>query len=396
MIAYFHSLRFKITLVSGWSILCLSSLALLAERTWLTGSVALAGFLGALIGARHLIKVMCGGLNRQTGKFNEMANFLDFSKRSASPRKDEFGRSAAAFDRFLTRVEDTVGIVVISAASVATATREIAAGNMDLSNRTEQQATSLERTAFNMQQLTETVRKNSNSAIHADTLATDAAKLAVSGRESVTAMADTIGRISQSANHIAEISTLIDSIAFQTNILALNAAVEAARAGEQGRGFAVVAHEVRNLAHRSSAAAKEIKNLTDNAVDLVRAGREQAVKAGITVEQVQEAIHAVSTVVGEISDGAVVQRDGIEEIGIAVAHLDQVTQQNAALVEQVAAAAQSLEEQAGKLTSVVSVFKVSRAPSANLNAPIITPLNTNAKTIAVALPAAPKLRVLRG
>jgi|GEM_PF-2065443 len=391
---YFRSIQFKVTLAFVLCVAILFSLgacaitvtrAMLHELTalrslspqantvavqvqqlatllnWSAIGLMSAGAVVALLAARHLITVVCGGLHRQTGKFGEMASFLDFSKRSASPRKDEFGTSARAFDGFLQRVEDVVVGVVHATGSVAMATREIAAGNMDLSIRTEQQAASLEQTAHNMRDLTETVRRNSDNALRANTLADDATTLALSGSKAMQTMSDTIARLAQSSRQISEITALIDGIAFQTNILALNAAVEAARAGTQGRGFAVVASEVRSLAHRSSTAAKEIKTLIDASVDMVQDGLRQAQDVRSTVDKVQQSITAVSDIVGAISAGSVTQRHDIEKIGVAIAQMDQTTQQNAALVEQVAAAAQSLEEQAGRLKHTVSAFKVSDA-----------------------------------
>ncbi|EJL80639.1 methyl-accepting chemotaxis protein [Herbaspirillum sp. CF444] len=391
---YFRSIRFKLTLAFLLSALILFGLgacaisianAMAAEidglrilsprvdavaghgrhfaalMTWIAVACMIAGAIVALLAARHLIVVVCGGLHRQTGKFGEMASFLDFSKRSASPRKDEFGTSARAFDGFLQRVEDVVVDVAHAATSVATATREIAAGNMDLSIRTEQQAASLEQTAHSMRHLTDAIRSNTDNALRANELTDSANALARSGSKSMQTMSETIGRLDQSSKQISEITALIDGIAFQTNILALNAAVEAARAGAQGRGFAVVASEVRNLAHRSSAAAKEIKALIDASVGIVQVGLRQAHEVNTTVDQVQQSISAVSDIVNAISAGSIEQRHGIEKIGAAIAQMDQTTQQNAAMVEQVAAAAQSLEEQAGRLKQSVSAFKVSDA-----------------------------------
>ncbi|MFL9878307.1 methyl-accepting chemotaxis protein [Herbaspirillum rhizosphaerae] len=377
---YFRSIQFKVTLafsLLALVLLCLGASTIVVTQTlaadaktghgrelaaltnWIAGACMIAGAIIAFIAARHLITVVCGGLHRQTGKFGEMASFLDFSKRSASPRRDEFGTSARAFDGFLQRVEDVVVGVVNATASVATATREIAAGNMDLSIRTEQQAASLEQTAHSMRQLTEAIRSNTDNALRANTLADGANTLALSGSKSMQTMSATIGRLDESSKQISEITALIDGIAFQTNILALNAAVEAARAGSQGRGFAVVASEVRNLAHRSSAAAKEIKVLIDASVSMVQDGLHQAHEVRTTVEKVQQSISAVSDIVNAISAGSVEQRHGIEKISAAIAQMDQSTQQNAAMVEQVAAAAQSLEEQAGRLNYSVSAFKVS-------------------------------------
>jgi methyl-accepting chemotaxis protein len=373
---YFRSLQFKIRLAFGLTslILCcmgvcamvlMRSLQGTAERdliTVLTCSIVgltLVGILIAWIAARHLVTVVCGGLHRQTNKFREMASFLDFSKRSASPRRDEFGHSAKAFDGFLQRVEGAVVSVMHSSASVSTATREIAAGNLDLSIRTEQQAAALEQTAHSMQALSEAIRHNTDDALRANALADSAHTLALSGSKAMQNMSETIARIDQSSKKISEITALIDGIAFQTNILALNAAVEAARAGAQGRGFAVVASEVRNLAHRSSTAAKEIRGLIDASAGLVQDGQRQAHEVRSTVDQAQQSIGDVSAIVNAISTSSVAQRHGIEKIAAAIAQMDQSTQQNAALVEQVAAAAQSLEEQADRLNKTVSVFKVS-------------------------------------
>jgi len=367
---FFHSIRFKIMLAFGLlsaTVLVLATVAIRATQSIPARILCVAslvvGMLVAVIAARHLIKLVCGGLQRQTGKFDEMAAFLDFSKRSASPRKDEFGRSAAAFDRFLQRVEQAVMSVVECTAELTIATTEIVAGNMDLSTRTEQQAVALEQTAGNMQRLTDAIRKNSDNALEADRLAGAANQLALSGSRAMQDMSVTIGKLDHSSQQISEITALIDGIAFQTNLLALNAAVEAARAGSQGRGFAVVAGEVRNLAHRSSAAAKEIKILIDASVGMVQQGLTQAQQVHGTVEQVQHAIHTVSSLVGAISNESVQQRQRIETIDAVIADMDQTTQQNAALVEQLAAAAQSLEQQAGQLKETVAVFRVAEPGS---------------------------------
>jgi len=368
---FFYSLRFKIMLVFSLlsaTLLVLATVAISTASSMrlraLCMAASIVGILIAATAAHHLIKVVCGGLQRQTGKFDEMAAFLDFSKRSASPRKDEFGRSAAAFDRFLQRVEQAVVSVLGCTGELTIATAEIVAGNMDLSIRTEQQAVALEQTAGNMQRLTDAIGQNSDDAIEADRLAGAANQLALSGSRAMQDMSVTISKLDHSSQKISEITALIDGIAFQTNLLALNAAVEAARAGSQGRGFAVVAGEVRNLAHRSSAAAKEIKMLIDASVGMVQQGLAQAQQVRATVEQVQHAIHTVSSLVGAISNESVQQRQRIEKIDAVIADMDQTTQQNAALVEQLAAAAQSLEQQARQLKDTVAVFHVAEVDNA--------------------------------
>ena len=242
--------------------------------------------------------------------------------------------------------------------AINTAAQEIASGNQDLSSRTEQQASSLEETASSMEELTSTVRQNADNARQANELANSAQSVAEKGGQVVSQVVETMGAIHQSSNKISDIISVIDGIAFQTNILALNAAVEAARAGEQGRGFAVVATEVRNLAQRSAAAAREIKGLISDSVDKVQAGGRLVDQAGQTMDEVVTSIQRVAKIMSDISSATREQSAGIEQVGLAVTQMDEMTQQNAALVEQAAAAAESLEEQARNLSQSVSVFKL--------------------------------------
>ncbi|NDY93299.1 hypothetical protein G3A44_19070 [Ideonella sp. TBM-1] len=241
---------------------------------------------------------------------------------------------------------------------VATASAEIASGNNDLSARTEQQASALQQTAASMEELGTTVRHNADSANQANALAQEASQVASRGGEAVGEVVETMRRINESSRRIADITGVIDGIAFQTNILALNAAVEAARAGEQGRGFAVVAGEVRTLAQRSADAAKEIKSLIAASVERVEQGTAQVDRAGSTMQEVVGAIGRVSSIVGEISTASREQSSGVQQVGEAVSAMDQATQQNAALVEQSAAAAESLKQQAQQLVQAVAVFRV--------------------------------------
>jgi methyl-accepting chemotaxis protein len=257
---------------------------------------------------------------------------------------------------------------------INTAAKEIASGNQDLSSRTEEQASSLEETASSMEQLTSTVKQNADNARQANELAGNAQQVAIKGGEVVGQVVDTMSAIHQSSSKIADIIGVIDGIAFQTNILALNAAVEAARAGEQGRGFAVVATEVRNLAQRSAAAAKEIKGLISDSVEKVETGNKLVDQAGRTMEEIVTSIKRVARIMGDISDASREQSSGIEQVSLAVSQMDEVTQQNAALVEEAAAAAESLEEQAHNLAQAVSVFRVDSAtPAPRLAAPQIPP-----------------------
>jgi len=242
--------------------------------------------------------------------------------------------------------------------TIAIASGQIAEGNLDLSARTEQQASSLEKTASSMEQLTATVKQNADNALRANELALSASEVARKGGTVVSQVVDTMGSINASARKIVDIIGVIDAIAFQTNILALNAAVEAARAGEQGRGFAVVASEVRNLAHRSAAAAKEIKGLIDDSVARVDTGSKLVEQAGVTMEEVVDSVRRVTDIMSEITAASQDQSAGIAQINQAIIEMDNVTQQNTALVAQAATAAQSLQDQAAEVANVVSIFKM--------------------------------------
>jgi methyl-accepting chemotaxis protein len=251
-----------------------------------------------------------------------------------------------------------VGDVRGATATISHASDEIASGNLDLSARTEQQAGSLEETAASMEQLTSTVRQNADHAGQANALADTAAGVAQKGSSAVARVVDTMGSIHASSQKIVDIISVIDGIAFQTNILALNAAVEAARAGEQGRGFAVVATEVRNLAQRSAAAAKEIKELIGSSVQQVEAGNLLVAEAGATMTDVLKSVEQMHAIMAEISHASREQSAGIEQVNQAITQMDTVTQQNAGLVQQAASTAQSLQEQAAALDQLVSVFRL--------------------------------------
>ncbi len=307
------------------------------------------------------------GLSQSLAMATDVAHAVaqgDLTQTIDSQRTDEVGQlmvALSAMSQSLTRV---VASVRQGSEAVATASAEIAQGNNDLSHRTEQQASALEKTASSMEQLGSTVKQNADSARQANQLAMSASTVAVQGGEVVGQVVETMKGINESSRRIADIISVIDGIAFQTNILALNAAVEAARAGEQGRGFAVVASEVRSLAGRSAEAAKEIKTLINASVERVEHGTALVDQAGTTMGEVVNSIRRVTDIMGEISSASNEQAQGVSAVGEAVTQMDQTTQQNAALVEQMAAAASSLKTQAQELVHTVAVFNLASGATA--------------------------------
>ena len=317
----------------------------------------LVSVLCASLIAAAIIRSIIGPLNAAV-KVAQTVAAGDLTSLIEVRTKDETGQLLQALKDMNGSLVGIVGQVRQGTDTIATASAQIAAGNLDLSSRTEQQASSLEETAASMEELTSTVKQNADNARQANQLAVSASSVAVKGGSVVAQVVNTMGAINTSSKKIVDIIGVIDGIAFQTNILALNAAVEAARAGEQGRGFAVVAAEVRSLAQRSAAAAKEIKTLIGDSVDKVEEGSQQVAEAGKTMNEIVDSVKRVTDIMAEITAASQEQTSGIEQINQAITQMDQVTQQNAALVEQAAAAAASLQEQASGLSEVVSVFKL--------------------------------------
>lgn len=325
------------------------------QMIWITVALLCMGGTLMLGTSLYLFGAISTPLTRSVGVAKEIADGR-LDNRIVVDTRGEFAPLLEAMQRMSRQLADTVRGIRASSESVTTAAREIAAGNMDLSARTEEQASSLEETAASMTEIAQTVKQNADNARQANSLATSASGMADDSHVAMQAMMRSIGNISESSGKIADITTMIEGISFQTNILALNAAVEAARAGEQGRGFAVVAGEVRALAQRSAAAAKEIKDLIDASTVLVNDGSRQAAEVGTLMGQVIRAIKQVADIVGEISSASHEQSQGIDQVHQAISQIDSVTQQNAALVEQAAAAAQSLEEQAVNMSDAISTF----------------------------------------
>ena len=306
----------------------------------------------------------------------EIAEYVaqgDLTHQTSSAHEDEPGQLLQALQRMNDSLAVTLAHVKVSSETIATAAREIESGNMDLSSRTEDQASSLETTTSTMEELTSTVKQNADNARQANQLVVSTTEVAMQGGKIVGNVVTTMELITQSSRKIVDIIGVIDGIAFQTNILALNAAVEAARAGEQGRGFAVVASEVRNLAQRSAGAAKEIKELIADSVDKVNAGSKLVGEAGENMDKIVVSVKQVADIMGEIANASQEQSMGIEQVNISIAQIDEVTQQNTALVEESAAAATSMQQEAQSLMGDIAAFKL---PPISMPAPGATPQKT--------------------
>jgi methyl-accepting chemotaxis protein-1 (serine sensor receptor) len=336
-----------------------------AQSRFYAISVAVAiGMVGALVlswvARVVLVRAIVDPVDATVAQFQRIAGG-DLTGRIAATSSNEMGRLASALRKMQDALTSTVSTVRDGTDSINTGVSEIAAGNADLSQRTEEQAASLEETAASIEELTSTVRQTAENAKQASALADSASTLAAQGGDLTQQVVGTMQQMVDDSRRIADIIGVIEGIAFQTNILALNAAVEAARAGEQGRGFAVVASEVRSLAQRSAGAAKEIKSVIDESTGRVQSGAELVERSGATMTDIVQAITRVSAIIGEIAGAAAEQSTGIDQVNRAVAQMDEVTQQNAALVEQAAAAAGSLEDQARRLSAAVAVFRTDAA-----------------------------------
>jgi methyl-accepting chemotaxis protein len=354
--------------------------------------LGLAIALGVMVATHVMLKrLVIAPLDRAVGLLDQVAHG-DLTMQITDSGRNEISRLLGAIRRMQEGLVTTVAQVRSGADTINTGAQEIAAGNMDLSSRTESQASSLEETAASMEELTSTVKQNAENARQASALVQAASNTATKGGAVMGEMVETMSAINESSRKIVDIISVIDGIAFQTNILALNAAVEAARAGEQGRGFAVVATEVRNLAQRSAGAAKEIKGLINDSVEKVDSGSRLVEHAGMTMSEVVDSVKRVTDIVSEIAEASREQSHGIEQVNQAIAQMDEVTQRNAALVEEAAAATQSLQSQATTLTETVSVFKLSTnqaAPSAFVSRTVPASARRPAMSTAVAVKAAP-------
>ena len=333
-------------------------------------SVTIFGLLAAIVFGWYTVKIIRSQLGAEPADVARVAQAIAGGDLTQEFDVEPSDRTSLLFNmrEMNNSLATVVGQVRGATDTISTSSTQIAISNMDLSSRTEEQASSLEETASALEELTSTVRHNANNAKEARKLAGDASDVAVKGGNVVAEVVSTMGSINESSKRIVDIISVIDSIAFQTNILALNAAVEAARAGEQGRGFAVVASEVRLLAQRSASAAKEIKALIDSSVEQVAAGSRLVDQAGYTIKDIVNSVRRVTEVITEISAASNEQSTGIEQINIAITGMDNVTQQNAALVEEAAAAAASLQDQAHELSKMVHIFKLPEAERAQVTA----------------------------
>jgi methyl-accepting chemotaxis protein len=370
----------------------------LANAKVILGAILLVALVAGVVMAWAIMRSVTQPLQQAVHTAEVIASG-DLSQVIGSTRRDETGDLLRSLSRMQDALRSMVGQVRASTDSIQTASAEIATGNQDLSQRTEQTASNLQQAASSMEQLTGNVRQSADSARQANQLASSAAEVAAKGGSVVSQVVSTMDEINHSSKKIADIIGVIDGIAFQTNILALNAAVEAARAGEQGRGFAVVAGEVRSLAQRSAEAAREIKTLIGTSVDKVESGSKLVADAGATMNEIVASVQRVTDIIGEITAAASEQSEGIGQVNTAVTQLDQMTQQNAALVEQSAAAAESLKDQAVRLAQVVGTFQLGGAVSHVAPTPMAAPAPASkpvakhvakhvAKPLASAMPAA--------